>query len=1208
MDMQELTREELKLILGKAKVNEAHERALWGLALSGGGIRSATYGLGVLQALAKSGWLSAFHYLSTVSGGGYIGSFVQSLMCKTGGIQEASDVLKNEPPSGTHVPQPEAGNRITHLRRHSNYLSPRKATLSLDSLSIVSTYLTNLALIQVQLLSLLVCVFLYALLLLKGAGWLLSMYAVEVFVGLLLVVAGATVMRLQDSAAVERSLEAFSAFLLVGAVAGTCIVAAFLLRSHYSRDLLTGIAVVHGVLLASWGLVQSLHAKGGALGAASRIVAAAISAGVLWLCLFTLNYSGVLITSDWNLLGYGGLLVCVAYALASVAYVGLSSYCASEIERERHARYLSRLTRWLLATSTLPMVIAFYLPTLVLHYLKRLLNDPTAADFVIKIGLPAMAVVAICLLSKPLRHLLGLEKLEFAKALLLPALIFTILLIVAVGIHATSGMNDWDGCCQAATYHCAASQIWIYLASKADTLMWVALAANLIWLLFALFVDENTFSMSAFYRGRLVRCYMEEPSSANIDQPNCDPPLAELATPQKQGQERPLYPLIGTAVNLSSGPRLDWQDRQAASFLLSPLYCGHVPLEGSDPRIGDAQALPSRIAKQLTVGTATAISGAAVSSTMGYHNRPGLAFLMTLFNMRLGWWLTNHARIEERKKHRRHVQYLLGLVISRFPGLNLACEMLGLTWGSSNAIHLSDGGHFENLGIYELLRRKCRFIVCVDATADPERTFFDLGNAVHKARVDLNINIDIDVSKLRLDPATRLSRRNTALGKIHYPGDLEASGLLLYIKPSLIGEETADVQRYAADNPSFPHEATVNQFYCEDQFESYRQLGFTNTFNLLDNNSRLLKQRAPVATTVPNGVLTLSDFARKEKILLSLQHWLYEPVDAVRLHASKHSQTLAALFAKLARCPELAVLDAQLQPAWLYTRPADPAQAHTVKLKEMPKPEQFRANYYFCEELLQHMESVFNDLDLGRNWNHPDNRGWMNLFHHWTWVPMFRLTWALTFSTHGSRFTRFCESRLGLPTMVEAARTAWHCLSLNAPTRYRPAKLGTSTEILEWAKRAAHLGEISFAEERRLAAAVEHRMPITGAHLATYACLHMQLDWGVLNTGRSFLEAGQMPRPMPAGIALVDLRTAEIILFRIQDHLRKLGLGAHFMRDLVERYQRFPIPDQCRPLRVNLETINRLGGDRRIVDADADAHRRAIRELFLEATLATQTG
>ena len=139
----------------------------------------------------------------------------------------------------------------------------------------------------------------------------------------------------------------------------------------------------------------------------------------------------------------------------------------------------------------------------------------------------------------------------------------------------------------------------------------------------------------------------------------------------------------------------------------------------------------------------------------------------------------------------------------------------------------SRGIHFENLAAYELVKRRCKYVVVCDAGQDEHHVFEDLGNLVRKVRIDLGIRIEIAPDFLRLQKDPRHCRWHCAVGKIRYDDvDNEAMpGTLIYVKASLTGDEPADVLHYAASHPTFPHETTANQFYTESQFESYRALG-----------------------------------------------------------------------------------------------------------------------------------------------------------------------------------------------------------------------------------------------------------------------------------------------------------------------------------------------------------------------------------------------
>jgi len=201
---------------------------------------------------------------------------------------------------------------------------------------------------------------------------------------------------------------------------------------------------------------------------------------------------------------------------------------------------------------------------------------------------------------------------------------------------------------------------------------------------------------------------------------------------------------------------------------------------------------------------------------------------MTLFNVRLGAWLPNPAKVSEPKA--LNASYPADAVTA------LAGDLLGRASDLKSHIYLSDGGHFENLGVYEMLRRRCRWIVVVDAGQDKDCDFADLGNAIRKAEVDLPLRV-------HFDKAPRIRRRDDtspgpvplgfALARIEYLDPPRASGQLLHIKPSLLPDAPVAVQAYAALNRDFPHDSTMDQWFSESQFESYRALGLHQALGLV---------------------------------------------------------------------------------------------------------------------------------------------------------------------------------------------------------------------------------------------------------------------------------------------------------------------------------------------------------------------------------------
>jgi len=312
---------------------------------------------------------------------------------------------------------------------------------------------------------------------------------------------------------------------------------------------------------------------------------------------------------------------------------------------------------------------------------------------------------------------------------------------------------------------------------------------------------------------------------------------------------RPLLHVINITLNLVHGDRLAWQQRKAESFTVSPLHCGSFQIPDSDDRTVPVYGAYRRTHDYagnggISMGTAMAISGAAVSPNMGYYSSPVVTLLMTVFNVRLGWWLGNPG--PSGQQHPWYYTLLTSRVQQRFKDYYesaypksavypIIAEALGLTNDKNNYVYLSDGGHFENLGLYEMVLRRCRLIVISDASDDGEFQFDNLGNAVQKIRTDFGIPIDFQ--PMQIFPRTDKKKgAYCAIGTIRYScvdkvnddqGKEVAApdGTIVYIKPVFYGDEPRDIYHYAMTHETFPHESTANQWFSEAQFESYRKLG-----------------------------------------------------------------------------------------------------------------------------------------------------------------------------------------------------------------------------------------------------------------------------------------------------------------------------------------------------------------------------------------------
>ena len=349
----------------------------------------------------------------------------------------------------------------------------------------------------------------------------------------------------------------------------------------------------------------------------------------------------------------------------------------------------------------------------------------------------------------------------------------------------------------------------------------VLVAAVVGVLLLADRMDINEFSLNAFYRSRLSRCYLgatrlpgeRRPQNFTGFDEKDDLRMADLGGTAPAG---PLH-LVNCALNLGGSTDLALHTRHSASFTVSPYATGsnYMTSELSGVRTPIGYRITRAyggVAGQPTVGQAISVSGAAASPNMGYHTSPVMAFLLTVFNVRLGWWFPNpRMSTAESSSPWCSLRYLF-------------MELFGGANDKSKFLMISDGGHFENLAAYELVRRKCRVIIISDAECDPDLHFEGLGTLIRMCEVDFGARIILDVGAIRRNAGADWSGSRSAVGPVVYGGGTP-DGVLIYLKASMTGLEDTAVLQYKDAHPVFPHESTADQFYGEDQFESYRRLG-----------------------------------------------------------------------------------------------------------------------------------------------------------------------------------------------------------------------------------------------------------------------------------------------------------------------------------------------------------------------------------------------
>ena len=319
------------------------------------------------------------------------------------------------------------------------------------------------------------------------------------------------------------------------------------------------------------------------------------------------------------------------------------------------------------------------------------------------------------------------------------------------------------------------------------------------WTLWALSINLNETGLHRYYRDRLAECYLDAQSSVrSVANP---PPLSELST-------RLPYHLINTTVNITSSKSPELRGRGGDFFLLSKFYCGSplMKYKATDQVVKDNP--------DLDLATAMAISGAAASSNMGWQTMREYRTLMAIFNVRLGYWM----KWQEQKS-----------ILQSNSFVQVMREIFGRLDERSTAINLSDGGHIENLAVYELIRRKMRFVVCVDGGLDSDLTCSDLNRLQRLVAIDFGYRIEFDPTNLKMP--NNLSKDYGLMVKIDYTPELEQDqkqlGWMLFIKLAMMGTEANYVLDYQREYPLFPHQSTGDQFFDEAQFEAYRKLGET---------------------------------------------------------------------------------------------------------------------------------------------------------------------------------------------------------------------------------------------------------------------------------------------------------------------------------------------------------------------------------------------
>jgi len=942
---------------------------LIGLALSGGGIRSATFNLGVLQGLHRLHLLGLFDYLSTVSGGGYVGSFWSAWLRRqtaTPGTEAFEAALfPTVRDEGVRPVSHVDTDQERHLREFSGFLAPRWGFFEVETWTaivallagLVPSLLIGVSVIGVTLIAWLALTFPLASPSKWASATVSGLVTAAVFylfermwrefkresAGL------ATRGAAEDSFSLAQKRYLAFALLAVAAVVGLQV---WLPHLVYDARFEGPWPLYERVLAGAWS--QAPADSGIVRWWAVTGIATAAAGSPPWFFSPRLFDYGVV----WLLCGLGLVLLRMTYSVWPWSW-----------RRETLAAFDRVLMRVLGMAALWCGIAALW------HVVVNL-----GGLIGVAVGAATSAGVFAALrnwVGVALRRPTEAGAMDRLKPYLPQVLAYLTLGLVAVlvgGLLIELAGSDW----------------WRW---------WQAAAAMATLLVLALFIKPDEFGLHAFYRERIARAYSgacnlaegQHAADNRGTEPreHDDPRLSEL-------RPRPLH-LVCCAANDLSGDQVETLGRGARSAVLSK-YGFSL---GRYARPWTWHSTTNRL------GSAVTASAAAFNSNMGQISvrvGPAVSFLMTTLNLRLGLWVRHPAAEVAGSR--------------RWPGVLYYREMLALTSASGRVapgqspgtmlrdVHLSDGGHFENLALYELVRRHCRYIIVSDCGADRTVAFDDLGNALRRIREDFGVDISLDVAPLRPGADGR-SKQHVAVGTIHYsPTD---RGILLYVKPTMTGDEPTDVQQYRTRNTAFPHEGTGDQFYDEAQWESYRRLGLHAADSIFkfvarqDSEGRnrtadwVFAEASHQWGPTPEGL--------EARVLEMTKR--FGALEA-ELQLRQSSGLLAGVF------PELQHVPADVKRAWV---PAAPAPIAPAAAGAPQAPGAHDADGVLSSELAfllratQLMEDVWLTCELDRWWFHDLNLGWINLFARWATSEAFRFWWPLLAPMFSPGFRRFIQER-----------------------------------------------------------------------------------------------------------------------------------------------------------------------------------------------------
>ena len=819
---------------------------LYGIALSGGGMRSATFSLGVLQALSQHDLLEPADYLSTVSGGGYVGISFSGLcaeelpyaglerlgaderrfpfsLARSALGQRDGDAPTASPVHGNETPA------LWHVRKYANLIAGGFGLLSLATWQLVGRYFVSTVALWLLFLVPLVGL---AVALVAGAwhwswevlaetmsdadhAWLAPVLALSpLFVMLWVVLLRLVALVLPPPGGMRRPLA-----LWLGALGATVVAATAVYVSAVVMRSLAG------------GTTTSLASEAGAGEEWLRSLQMAVAPALVMGAFVTLGFS----TIAWDRRPLLGALVFlgVPFVVTLLAYFGGGPPGLLWVS----------FGVGLIAGG---LVVSTWARGAGLVWGVRILNGIASAAGAVLI---AMLVGAGVWLIDEGRSLFGQDgeatREVFRGWLAAGSAVASVM--VGVGLPRMSS-GGRTGKISRILFGFGGYFLLFSLAVFGAWAAWTVIDRNGSWMALVLAgvfaailvfpltlklqrgVLLNVLSLSGVYEDRLQQTWIIGARPPRTERAEAVPrwhrvwTRPDLTVTALAGPAPPVtpYPLICATLNIpgSRGDKLP--ERKSDSFVIAPVYSGSAMSRWSPSSSMGGFA-------DMSLARAASISGAAVAPNMGEKTSGTLSILTTIFNVRTGRWVPNPRSTASRG--------LISRSLNAIPAVLYLRELLGNANRDDDFMYLSDGGHFENLGVYELFRRRCRYIVAVSAdieSIEGADALGNLGTALRMARVDFGVEVSIPSLKpLLRDPQTGRVLSYFAVGELRYgsvSGDGNEpppTGTFVLIKTGLVDDSlTADLIQYLAGNPSFPYDSTLDQQFDQPQFESYRHLGY----------------------------------------------------------------------------------------------------------------------------------------------------------------------------------------------------------------------------------------------------------------------------------------------------------------------------------------------------------------------------------------------